>query len=88
MPKIKNMYGGAYKPIHKSRNRQKQRNGPSVKSPIHSGLVSFLAFSEASKLKFAIISQVFVCLAVLMVSTNVWAVPVVTLTAERTEIFA
>ena len=85
MPKIKNMYGGAYKPIHKSRNRQKQRNGPSVKSPIHSGLVSFLAFSEASKLKFAIISQVFVCLAVLMVSTNVWAVPVVTLTAERTE---
>ena len=85
MPKIKNMYGGAYKPIHKSRNRHKQRNGPSVKSPIHSGLVSFLAFSEASKLKFAIIGQIFVCLTVLMVSTNVWAVPVVTLTAERTE---
>ncbi len=85
MPKIKNMYGGAYKPIHKSRNRHNQGNGPSVKSPIHSGLVSFLAFSEAGKLKFTIISQIFVCLTVLMVSTNVWAVPVVTLTAERTE---
>ena len=85
MPKIKNMYGGAYKPIHKSQNRHNQGNGPSVKSPIHSGLVSFLAFSEAGKLKFTIISQIFVCLTVLMVSTNVWAAPVVTLTAERTE---
>ena len=79
------MYGGAYKPIHKSRNRHEQRNGPAVKSPSHSGLISFLAFSEAGKLKFAIISQIVVWLTVLMVSTNVWAVPVVTLTAERTE---
>ena len=85
MPKIKNMYGGAYKPIHKNRNRHEQRNGPAVKSPIHSGLISFLAFSEAGKLKFAIISQIVVWLTVLMVTTNVWAVPIVTLTAERTE---
>ena len=55
MPKIKNMYGVTYKPVHKNQNR----------------------------LKFAIISSIFV--TILIVSANVWAAPTVTLTAERTE---
>ena len=85
MPKIKNMYGVTYKPVHKSRNQHKHENDPSAKSPSRSILVNFLAFSDACKLKLTIISQIFVCLAVLTVPTNVWAVPTVTLTAELTE---
>ena len=39
-----------------------------------------------NRLKFAIISQIFVCLTILLtVSANVWAVPTGTLTAELTE---
>ena len=74
MPKIKNMYGVAYKPVHKSRNQHKHENDPSTKSPSRSILVNFLAFSGACRLKLTIISQIFVCLAALMVSANVWAV--------------
>ena len=85
MPKIKNMYGVTYKPVHKSRNQHKHENDPSAKSPSRSILVNFLAFSDTCKLKLTIISQIFVCLAVLTVPTNVWAVPTVTLTAELTE---
>ena len=79
------MYGVAYKPVHKSRNQHKHGNDPSTKSPSRSVLVNFLAFSDACKLKLTIISQIFVCLAVLTLPTNVWAVPTVTLTAELTE---
>ena len=85
MPKRNNMYGVAYKPVHKSRNQHKHGNDPATKSPIRSGLVNFLAFSSACKLKLAIISQIFVCLTVLMVSTNVWAVSYVTLSIVDTE---
>ena len=84
MPKIKNMYGVTYEPVHKSRNQHKHRNDPDTKSPTHSGLVNFLAFSDARKLKLTIISQIFVCLAVLMVSANVWAAPILTLSAVDT----
>ncbi len=84
MPKIKNMYGVTDKPVHKSRNPHKHGNDPSTKSPSRSILVNFLAFSNAGKLKLAIISQIFVCLAVLMVSANVWAVPTLTLSALDT----
>ena len=73
MPKANNMYGVAYKPIHKIRNQHKHGNDPVPKSPIRSGLVNFLAFSETCKLKLAFITQIFICLSVLMVSTNVWA---------------
>ena len=79
MPKANNMYGVAYKPIHKIRNQHKHGNDPVPKSPIRSGLVNFLAFSETCKPKLAIISQIFVCLLVLMVSANVWAAPSVKL---------
>ena len=85
MPKRNNMYGVAYKPVHKSRNQHKHGNDPATNSPTHSGLVNFLAFSEACKLNLALISQIFVCLAVLMVSTNVWAVSYVTLSIVDTE---
>ena len=68
MPKIKNMYGVTDKPVHKSRNPHKHGNDPSTKSPSRSILVS----------------QIFVCLAVLMVSANVWAVPTLTLSALDT----
>ena len=83
VPKIKNMYGVTYKPVHKSRNPHKHGNDPSTKSPTRSILVNFLAFSDACKLK--LISQIFVCLAVLMVSANVWAVPIFTLSAVDTD---
>ena len=83
VPKIKNMYGVAYKPTHKSRNRHKSENDPPTKSPIRSILVNFLAFSDTCKLK--LISQIFVCLAILMVSANVWAVPIFSLSAVDTD---
>ncbi len=85
MPKIKNMYGVTDKPVHKSRNQHKHGNDPSTKSPSRSILVNFLAFSNACKLKLAMISQIFVCLAVLMVSANVWAAPSVTLSVLDTK---
>ena len=85
MPKIKNMYGVNHKPVHKSRNQHKHGNDPTTKSPSRSILVNFLAFSDACKLKLTIISQIFVCLAVLTLPTHVWAAPTVTLTAELTE---
>ena len=66
MPKIKNMYGVNHKPLHKSRNQHKHGNDPTTQSPLRSGLVQ-------CKRKLATISQIFLCLAVLMVSTNVWA---------------
>ena len=61
MPKNKNMYGVACKPIHKNRDRCNDGNDPSIKSPIRLGMVTFLFF------------QIFVCLAILTVPTNVWA---------------
>ena len=85
MLKIKNMYSVADKPGHKSRNQHKHGNDPTTKSPSRSILVNFLAFSDACKLKLTIISQIFVCLAVLTLPTHVWAVPTVTLAAELTE---
>ena len=85
MPKANNMYGVAYKPIHKIRNQHKHGNDPVPKSPIRSGLVNFLAFSETCKPKLAFITQIFICLSVLMVSANVWAVPIVDLTVIDTE---
>ena len=66
MLKIKNMYSVADKPGHKSRNQHKHGNDPTPKSPIRSGLVR-------CKLKLAIISQIFLCLTVLIVPTHVWA---------------
>ena len=67
MPKTKNMCGVAYKPIHKSRNKHKHGNAPSTQSPVRSGLVNFLFF------------LISICLSVLVMSVNVWAVPNVTL---------
>ena len=68
MPKTKNMCGVAYKPIHESRNKHKHGKALSTKSPIRSGLVNFPFFLLIS-----------ICLSVLVVSVNVWAVPGVTL---------
>ena len=79
------MYGVADKPGHKSRNQHKQENNPTPKSPIRSGLVNFLDFSPACKLKLAVISQIFVCFSILMMSANVWAAPTVDLTVIDTE---
>ena len=78
------MCGVIYKPIHKSRTQHKQGNNPAAKSPIRSGLVNFLAFSAACKLKLAVISQIFVCFSILMLSANVWAAPSVDLTVVDT----
>ena len=61
MPKNKDMYGVAGKPIHKSRNRRGDGNNPSIKFPIRLGAVSSFFF------------QIFVCLAILTMPTNVWA---------------
>ena len=71
--KIKNMYGVTYEPRHKHRNPHKHGNDPSTKSPIRAGLVRFLFF------------QIFVCLSILMVSVNAWAVPFVTLSVIDTK---
>ena len=74
MPKIKNMCGVACKPIHKSRDQRHLGDYPTTKvRKTGLGLVNVLTFSEACKLKLAIISQIFVCLAVLMVPADVWA---------------
>ena len=61
MPKTKNMFGVTHKPIYTSRNQHKHGNDPTPKSPVRSRWVNFLFF------------QIFVCLSVLMVSTNVGA---------------
>ena len=74
MPRIKNMYGVTCKLTHKSRDQR--HRGDCIATKVQKtglGLVNFLTFSEASKLKLAIISQIFVCLAVLMVPADVWA---------------
>ncbi len=71
--KIKNMYGVAYKPTHKSRNQHKFGNDPTPKSPIRSRWVNFLFF------------QIFVCLTALMISTDVSAVSSVTLSVVDTK---
>ena len=76
MPKRNNMYGVAYKPVHKSRNQHKHGNDPATKSPTHSGLVNFLAVSGVCKPKLAVIAQIFVCLSILMVAANAWAASV------------
>ena len=73
MLKIKNMYSVADKPVHKIRNQHKHGNDPSTKSPSRPGLVNFLFF------------HVFICLLVLMVSANVWAIPSVTLSVIDTK---
>ena len=74
MPKIKNMCGVACKPIHKSRDQRHLGDYPTTKvRKTGLGLVNVLTFSEACRLKLAIISQIFVCLAVLMVPADVWA---------------
>ena len=59
--KTKNMYGVTYKPRQKHQNRHKHGNDLSTKSPIRSRWVNFLFL------------QIFVCLAVLTIPTNVWA---------------
>ena len=61
VPKTKNMFGVTHKPIYTSRNQHKHGNDPTPKSPVRSRWVNFLFF------------QIFVCLSVLMVSTNVGA---------------
>ena len=77
MPKIKNMYGVTYEPTHKNRNQHKHENDPPTKSPSRSGLVNFLAFSEVCRFpKLAVITQIFLCLSMLMVAANTWAVDV------------
>ena len=74
MPRIKNMYGVTCKLTHKSRDQR--HRGDCIATKVQKtglGLVNFLTFSETCKLKLAIISQIFVCLAVLMVPADVWA---------------
>ena len=61
MSKNKNMYGVICKSIHKSRHRRDGGDYPSTKFPIRSGVVNFLFF------------QIFICLAALMITPNVWA---------------
>ena len=61
MSKNKNMYGVICKSIHKGRNRRDGGDYPSTKFPIRLGVVNFLFF------------QIFVCLAVLTITPNVWA---------------
>ena len=62
MPKIKNMCGVACEPMHESRNQRHRENYLTTKvRKTGLGLVNFLFF------------QVFVCLAVLMIPTDVWA---------------
>ncbi len=61
MSKNKNMYGVICKSIHKGQHRRDGGDYPSIKFPIRSGVVNFLFF------------QIFICLAVLMMSPNVWA---------------
>lgn len=68
------MYGVTCKLTHKSRDQR--HRGDCIATKVQKtglGLVNFLTFSEARKLKLAIISQIFVCLAVLMVPADVWA---------------
>ena len=55
------MYGVICKSIHKSRYRRDGGDYPSAKFPIRLGVVNFLFF------------QIFICLAVLMMTPNVWA---------------
>ena len=55
------MYGVICKSIHKGRHRRDGGDYPSTKFPIRLGVVNFLFF------------QVFICLAVLMMTPNVWA---------------
>ena len=61
MSKNKNMYGVICKSIHKGRNRRDGGDYPSTKFPIRLGVVNFLFF------------QIFICLAALMITPNVWA---------------
>lgn len=62
VPKIKNMCGVACEPIHKSRDQRRRESYLTTKvRKTGLGLVNFFFF------------QVFVCLAVLMASTDVWA---------------
>ena len=61
MSKNKNMYGVICKSIHKSRHRRDGGDYPSTKFPIRSGVVNFLFF------------QIFICLAILTMTPNVWA---------------
>ncbi len=85
MSKNKNMYGVAHELIHKNRNQHTQRNNSCIKSWIHSRLMNFLAFSKTGKPKLAFLTQIFVCLSILMVATNAWAVPTVDLSVVDTE---
>ena len=55
------MYGVICKSIHKSRHRRDGEDYPSTKFPIRLGVVNFLFF------------QIFICLAALMITPNVWA---------------
>ena len=61
MSKNKNMYGVICKSIHRSRHRRDGGGYPSTKFPIRLGVVNFLFF------------QIFICLAALMITPNVWA---------------
>ena len=55
------MYGVICKSIHKGRHRRDGGDYPSTEFPIRSGVVNFLFF------------QIFICLAALMITPNVWA---------------
>ena len=55
------MYGVICKSIHKGRHRRDGGDYPSTKFPIRLGVVNFLFF------------QIFICLAALMITPNVWA---------------
>ena len=61
MSKNKNMYGIIRKSIHKDRHRRDGGDYLSPKFPIRLGVVNFLFF------------QIFICLAALMITPNVWA---------------
>ena len=61
MPKNKSICGVVCKPTHKGQNRRDNGNDPFIKFPIRLGVMNFLFF------------QIFACLAILMIPTNVWA---------------
>ena len=85
MSKNKNMYGLTYMSVRKNQNQHTHENNSSLKSWLHSRLMNLFAFNEVCKPKLAFIAQIFVCLSMLMVAVNAWAVPYVTLSVVDSE---
>ena len=85
MSKNKNMSGVNYMSIRKNRNQHTHENNASLKSWIRSRLMNLFDFNEVCKPKLAFIAQIFVCLSMLMLPINAWAVPYVTLSVVDTE---